>query len=90
MAEEAADSLSAVYEPVPAAADAASDSVHAPLAVADSLAGRFAAYDVWEERTVVFNPDPTKAVWMSGLCRFCRMRIAPECGTRPKAGRAGR
>ena len=49
MAEEAADSLSAVYEPVPAAADAASDSVHAPLAVADSLAGRFAAYDVWEE-----------------------------------------
>lgn len=67
MAEEAADSLSAVYEPVPAAADAASDSVHAPLAVADSLAGRFAAYDVWEERTVVFNPDPTKAVWMSAL-----------------------
>ncbi len=67
MAEEAADSLSAVYEPVPAAADVASDSVHAPLAVADSLAGRFAAYDVWEERTVVFNPDPTKAVWMSAL-----------------------
>ena len=67
MAEEAADSLSAVYEPVPAAADAASDSGHAPLAVADSLAGRFAAYDVWEERTVVFNPDPTKAVWMSAL-----------------------
>ncbi len=52
---------------MPAAADAASDSVHAPLAVADSLAGRFAAYDVWEERTVVFNPDPTKAVWMSAL-----------------------
>lgn len=67
MAEEAADSLSAVYEPVPDAADAASDSGHAPLAVADSLAGRFAAYDVWEERTVVFNPDPTKAVWMSAL-----------------------
>lgn len=67
MAEEAADSLSAVYEPVPAAADAVADSVHAPLAVADSLAGRFAAYDVWEERTVVFNPDPTKAVWMSAL-----------------------
>ena len=67
IAEEAADSLSAVYEPVPAAADAASDSGHAPLAVADSLAGRFAAYDVWEERTVVFNPDPTKAVWMSAL-----------------------
>lgn len=67
MAEEAADSLSAGYEPVLDAADAASDSGHAPLAVADSLAGRFSAYDVWEERTVVFNPDPTKAVWMSAL-----------------------
>ncbi len=67
MAEEAADSLSAGYEPVLDAADAAADSVHAPLAVADSLDGRFSAYDVWEERTVVFNPDPTKAVWMSAL-----------------------
>ena len=24
-------------------------------------------YDVWEEREVVFNPDPTRAVWMSAL-----------------------
>lgn len=25
------------------------------------------AYDVWEEREVVFNPDPNRAVWMSAL-----------------------
>lgn len=24
-------------------------------------------YDVWEEREVSFNPDPTRAVWMSAL-----------------------
>ncbi|MDE6109972.1 MAG: hypothetical protein K2F72_06785 [Muribaculaceae bacterium] len=24
-------------------------------------------YDVWEERKVEFNPDPTRAVWMSAL-----------------------
>lgn len=24
-------------------------------------------YDVWEERPVAFNPDPTRAVWMSAL-----------------------
>lgn len=24
-------------------------------------------YDVWEERSVEFNPDPTRAVWMSAL-----------------------
>ncbi len=24
-------------------------------------------YDVWEEREVAFNPDPTRAVWMSAL-----------------------
>lgn len=31
---------------------------------------RYAAperYDVWEERDVEFNPDPTRAVWMSAL-----------------------
>ena len=25
------------------------------------------AYDVWEEREVTFNPDPTRAVWLSAL-----------------------
>ncbi len=25
-------------------------------------------YDRWEERSVVFNPDPTRAVWLSALC----------------------
>lgn len=27
----------------------------------------FSEYDVWEERKVEFNPDPTRAVWMSAL-----------------------
>ena len=39
-------------------------------ASADTVAFRNAApspYDVWEERTVNFNPDPTRAVWMSAL-----------------------
>lgn len=29
---------------------------------------RFKEYNAWEERDVVFNPDPTLAVWMSALC----------------------
>lgn len=28
---------------------------------------KFSEYDAWEERDVVFNPDPTRAVWMSAL-----------------------
>ena len=28
---------------------------------------RFATFNAWEERDVVFNPDPTRAVWMSAL-----------------------
>lgn len=34
----------------------------------DTVAVRaFSDYDVWEERNVEFNPDPTRAVWMSAL-----------------------
>lgn len=40
------------------------DSIPA-IAVADSVAS---PYDRWEERETVFNPDPTRAVWMSALC----------------------
>ncbi len=29
--------------------------------------GRFDDFDIWEEREVVFNPDPNRAVWMSAL-----------------------
>ena len=28
---------------------------------------RFSDYEVWEAREVEFNPDPTRAVWMSAL-----------------------
>jgi hypothetical protein len=28
---------------------------------------RFAEFNSWEEREVVFNPDPTRAVWLSAL-----------------------
>lgn len=37
-------------------------------AIADSIAPRpFSDYDVWEPRDIEFNPDPTRAVWMSAL-----------------------
>lgn len=35
--------------------------------VPDSAAVQ-SAYDVWEEQPITFNPDPTRAVWMSALC----------------------
>lgn len=28
---------------------------------------KYSPYDVWEERETTFNPDPTRAVWMSAL-----------------------
>ena len=42
------------------------DSVRNKMA---SLApvGKYDDYDVWQEREVEFNPDPTRAVWMSAL-----------------------
>lgn len=36
-------------------------------ALAVSLPAPISEYDVWEERPVEFNPDPTRAVWMSAL-----------------------
>ena len=45
----------------------APDSTVATL-VADTVAPpRVERYDVWEERELTFNPDPTRAVWMSAL-----------------------
>ncbi len=35
-----------------------------PLAVPFN---KFAGYNQWEERDVVYNPDPTRAVWLSAL-----------------------
>lgn len=35
-------------------------------AIADSIM-KESPYDRWEEREVVFNPDPTRAVWLSAL-----------------------
>lgn len=32
------------------------------------LVEKFADFEVWEAREVNFNPDPTRAVWMSALC----------------------
>ncbi len=29
---------------------------------------KFAGYNEWEERESTYNPDPTRAVWMSALC----------------------
>lgn len=37
-------------------------------AIADSIMGmKESPYDRWEEREIVFNPDPTRAVWLSAL-----------------------
>lgn len=48
-------------------ADAAEDSLW--IAETDSLIAPLAhsPYDIWEEKEVAFNPDPTRAVWMSAL-----------------------
>ncbi|MDE6542162.1 MAG: hypothetical protein K2L74_09130 [Muribaculaceae bacterium] len=61
-------------DPAPAADTPAADSelvlevVEAPdTAAVEAPAVRPSAYDVWEEREVAFNPDPTRAVWMSAL-----------------------
>lgn len=64
------------------AAGAAIDSIapldSVPVAAADSMRvaatdsapatlPKISKYDVWEERPETFNPDPTRAVWMSAL-----------------------
>lgn len=61
-------------DPAPAADTPAADSelvlevAEAPdTAAVEAPAVRPSAYDVWEEREVAFNPDPTRAVWMSAL-----------------------
>ena len=45
---------------------------------------KFAGYNQWEERDVVYNPDPTRAVWLSALfpglgqvynCRYWKLPI---------------
>ncbi len=43
-----------------------------PVAEADSIewkipVGEFDGYNIWFERDVTFNPNPTRAVWMSAL-----------------------
>ncbi len=44
------------------------DSVFMELLPAEKSAQKKASeYDVWVERTTDFNPDPTRAVWMSAL-----------------------
>jgi hypothetical protein len=41
------------------------DSVFETFKAADTV--KVQRYDVWEERNYEFNPDPTRAVWMSAL-----------------------
>ena len=41
--------------------------VEVPDTTAQTAAVKPSRYDVWEERSVVFNPDPSRAVWMSAL-----------------------
>jgi len=71
VAQEVADTVPAdtVVAGFPAVPMSAPDSVVAADSVAaDSVASlQPSRYDVWEERSVVFNPDPSRAVWMSAL-----------------------
>lgn len=44
------------------------DSMWRAISVPDTLIeDRFSDYDIWVDREVDFNPDPTRAVWMSAL-----------------------
>lgn len=61
-----ADTMQVVFEgdTVTAATD---DEIFSYI-MADSVAAKPPSkYDRWEERDSVFNPDPTRAVWMSAL-----------------------
>jgi hypothetical protein len=54
------------------AADSLSDSDDWSILGTDTIPvatpyDRFAEFNSWEEREVVFNPDPTRAVWLSAL-----------------------
>ena len=51
-----------VGAPIERPAAVVGDSI---LVIGDSVA--FNRFDVWEERETDFNPDPTRAVWMSAL-----------------------
>lgn len=63
----AADTIAIASDSVPVMVEM--DETDAVKVVLDSIAKveKKNEYDVWEERDVVFNPDPNRAVWMSAL-----------------------
>lgn len=67
--ETAADSIAAAPDSVRVELSTVSyDIAPAEDFAVDSIApSRFSDYEVWEAREVEFNPDPTRAVWMSAL-----------------------
>ncbi len=67
--ETAADSIAAAPDSVRVELSTVSyDIAPAEDFAIDSIApSRFSDYEVWEAREVGFNPDPTRAVWMSAL-----------------------
>ena len=67
--ETAADSIAAAPDSVRVELSTVSyDIAPAEDFAIDSIApSRFSDYEVWEAREVEFNPDPTRAVWMSAL-----------------------
>ena len=67
--ETAADSIAAAPDSVRVELSTVSyDIAPAEDFAIDSIApSRFSDYEVWEAREVEFNPDPTRAVWLSAL-----------------------
>ncbi len=67
--ETAADSIAAAPDSVSVELSTVSYDI-APaedFAIDNITPSRFSDYEVWEAREVEFNPDPTRAVWMSAL-----------------------
>jgi hypothetical protein len=61
--EKAVDSIPKIVPTEEAVIDI--DSVFETFKAADTI--KVQTYDVWEERAYEFNPNPTRAVWMSAL-----------------------
>lgn len=62
------DTIAGAPEEIALSLDTIPPDVELPVAVEADTTAVQSAYDVWEEQPIAFNPDPTRAVWMSALC----------------------
>ncbi len=63
----AADTIAIASDSVPTVVEMAENDAVKVLLDSITKVEKKNEYDVWEERDVVFNPDPNRAVWMSAL-----------------------